>query len=100
MLQSLITDNGSPCGPPWNLTMDQSGNLYGVTGCDTAPGGNLFKLTPADGGWQYTDLHDFPEGNEGWYPWGGVVVDAAGNIYGTTEFGGNFSRGTVWEFTP
>ena len=100
LLQSLPSDNGSPCGPPWSLTMDQAGNFYGVTGCDTAPGGNAFKLTPSQGGWQYTDLHDFPEGNGGWDPWGGVVIDAAGNVYGTTEFGGNYSRGTVWEITP
>ena len=100
LLESFSNPNGDPCGPPWNLTMDQSGNLYGVTACDTAGNGNLFKLTRGQGTWQYTDLYDFRGGILGWYPWCGLVLDAAGKIYGSTEFGGTFSHGTVWQFTP
>ena len=99
VLESLYSNGGY--GPVWDLTMDQSGNFYGTTESDGPnQDGFLFKLTPTDGGYQYTDLYSFQGGNDGSGPEGGVVVDAAGNVYGTTAFGGSDSRGTIWEFTP
>jgi hypothetical protein len=65
----------------------------------------VFKLTPSNGSWIFTDLHDF-NGSEGNAPVGGVVFDASGNMYGTTSEGGTSSQGcnggcgTVWEITP
>jgi uncharacterized repeat protein (TIGR03803 family) len=91
-------------GPTDTPTMDTSGNLYGTVGLDNF--GNVFKLTPGRDGWTYTDLFDFSAGNfaDGFSPVGGVVLDADGNIYGTTALGGSESCGEgcgiVWEITP
>jgi len=99
LVYSLYSNGGY--GPFWNLTMDPAGNFYGTTSTDgPAQAGNVFQLTPTDGGWQYNDIHNFQQDNNGWDPEGGVVVDAAGNVYGTTAFGGSDSRGTIWEITP
>ena len=67
--------------------------------------GSVFKLTPQYGGWTYTDLHDFTGGTDGAYPYGGLVLDANGNLYGTTPRGGNPNYcfdgcGVVFEITP
>jgi uncharacterized repeat protein (TIGR03803 family) len=45
-------------------------------------------------------LHAFQGGTDGDVPWGGIVFDAAGNIYGTTLYGGTHGFGTVFELAP
>ena len=63
-------------------------------------GGVVFKLTPgAVGKWNYTILHTFSNGQDGILP-NGLIVDKAGNLYGTTLGGGTFGQGTVFEVTP
>jgi hypothetical protein len=92
-----------PEGP---LVMDAAGTFYGTTYNGGTGGGNVFKLTPTNDGWIYTDLHDF-NGPDGASPYSGVTLDANGNIYGTTAFGGDMVNcdppagcGVVWEITP
>lgn len=95
-----------PFGPGDTPTMDASGDLYATTGVDAF--GNVFELTPGSGGWTYTDLFDFSSSlfADGMMPVGGVVLDANGNIYGTTALGGSADPpcgegcGVVWEITP
>ncbi len=93
------------CGPEGNVAVDATGHLYGITSCDGANlNGSVFKLTPAMGRWTYTSLHDFTGGSDGGYPLGGITLDAHGNVYGTTERGGEdclpVGCGNVWEVTP
>jgi len=84
-----------------SLTMDANGNLYGTTKQDGAHGqGSVFKLTPSNGGWTETDLYDFTGGTDGGVPYGSVLVDANGNLYGTASQGGAKGYGVVWEITP
>jgi len=85
-------------GPTAAPTMDAAGNLYGTT-YETGLDGTVFKLTPSGGGWTYTDLHDF-NGQDGSLPIGTVLLDAQGNIYGTTSARSNSNYGEVWELTP
>lgn len=71
-----------------NLIFDKAGNLYGTT-YDDGPDpnhsyGTVFKLTPSNGTWIYTSLHDFTGGSDGGYPVGNLVFDANGNLFGTT----------------
>jgi uncharacterized repeat protein (TIGR03803 family) len=91
------------CGPRATLVMDGAGNLYGTTICDGAYFlGSVFELTPSDDGtWTLTSLHDFAGvHNDGTQPSSNVVIDANGNLYGTTIAGGAHGHGVVWEITP
>lgn len=92
----------SCCGVGANLVMDSAGNLYGTTEGDSEEQvyGTVFKLTPSNGGWVYTDLYDFTGGSDGAYPYSSIVIDSAGNLYGTASAGGANGDGTVWEITP
>ena len=86
--------------PAGTLAMDAAGNVYGAGTAGGAYGfGGVFKLTPSNGSWTYTSLHDF-SGNDGNYPNGSVTFDANGNLYGTTWIGGANGYGVVWEITP
>jgi uncharacterized repeat protein (TIGR03803 family) len=89
--------------PQGTLAVDNSGSLYGSTswggstqcfnGC-----GVVFQLAQSSGGWNVSVLHEFVESNDGWAPLGGVNLDAAGNVYGTTFSGpGSSGYGTVWQ---
>ena len=60
----------------------------------------MFKLTPNGSGWTFTDLYDFTGSNDGNVPYGGVAVDAEGDVFGTTSEGGSNNDGVVWEITP
>jgi len=93
---------GSTNGGPYaRLVMDATGNLYGTTAADGKHQlGSVFKLTPSNGVWTYTSLHDFTGGNDGEFPYGGVVLDPAGNLYGTAAEGGYSGNGVIYEITP
>jgi uncharacterized repeat protein (TIGR03803 family) len=97
-------DGGDPAA---QLTFDSSGNAYGTTvvgGSSTF--GTVFKLTPhSSGKWTETVLYSFLAGNDGKNPYGGVTLDAKGNLYGTTVSGGSGGTcsgdgcGTVFKLT-
>jgi uncharacterized repeat protein (TIGR03803 family) len=95
---------GSPDGanPTARLVPDASGNLYGTTAYGGKYGfGVVFKIDAATG--NETILHYFAGGTDGANPNAGVVRDAAGNLYGTTRYGGKgcYGRGcgTVFEIS-
>lgn len=107
-------DNSCPDGdlPLAGLTIDSQGNLYGTTqyggnaacefGC-----GVVFELSPPSvqgGAWSYTNLHTFCTSNEcadGANPrYGPLRFDKAGNLYGTTGYGGTKGYGIVYELSP
>jgi uncharacterized repeat protein (TIGR03803 family) len=90
-------------GAPVNgtLALDGAGNLYGTTGSSNKHDGIVFKLSPGQNGkWMKNTLHLFQGGADGDDPWAGVVLDAAGNIYGTTLYGGQYGYGIVFELVP
>ncbi len=82
------------------LIFDQSGNLYGTTAAGgSGKGGTVFELTPSNGSWTLNTLYSFTGGgNCG--PWGTVVMDGQGNLYGTTYCDGPYEWGTVFKLTP
>jgi len=100
-------DGGQPSG---GLIFDASGNLYGTTnfggsGSCNLGCGTVFKLTPSSGGWTESVLYTFTGGNDGREPYARLLSDSAGNLYGTTLFGGNVNSacstgcGTVFKLT-
>jgi uncharacterized repeat protein (TIGR03803 family) len=98
------SDGSEPFGP---LVRDAAGNLYGVAhaggdlscpdpeiqgnGC-----GTVFKLAKNGA---LTVLHTFAGGRDGSVPQAGLVMDAAGNLYGVTSVGGNHEFGTAFKIS-
>src|SRR5277367_2630531 len=107
------TDGSNPVA---SLISDKAGNFYGTTqlggsqtGCHINGCGTVFELSPqADGTWAEAVLYNFCSDYsnqicvDGEQPEAGLVVDAAGNLYGTTPLGGTtqFEGGTVFELSP
>jgi uncharacterized repeat protein (TIGR03803 family) len=83
--------------------VDEAGNLYGTTvygGSTNCGCGVVYKLGPGSGGtWTYDVLHTFV-GSDGAQPDANLVLDAKGNLYGTTATGGTGGGGVVFEVTP
>src|ERR1039458_7834107 len=82
--------------PQAGLIVDAAGNLYGTTNNGgTYTYGTVFELTPVAGG-GYTEkiLHNFTNGADGGNPQSGLILDGAGNLYGTTYVGGAYCCGT------
>jgi uncharacterized repeat protein (TIGR03803 family) len=90
------------CLPRADLAFDAKGNLYGTTSSGSSGScvyksnsgcGAVFELTPESGGtWTETTVHVFAGApNDGSIPVAGVVLDSAGNLYGTTQYGGSGS---------
>jgi uncharacterized repeat protein (TIGR03803 family) len=97
-----------------SLVIDNSGNLYGTTtaggdiaacpGQSGAPGGcgTVFELTPSNGVWNESVLHEFCSAancSDGESPVAGVTLDSKNNLYSTTRYGGKYGDGTVWQLS-
>jgi hypothetical protein len=102
-VQGGLGDGLTPVG---GLIIDQQGNLYGTTSLggsgpcillgSPAGCGTVYKLCPpAKKGQQWTEtiLYNFQGGTDGYFPWGDLVSDTDGNLYGATQFGGG--KGTT-----
>lgn len=125
--ESVLWDFGSVNNdglqPLAGLITDAGGNLYGTTSaggtfftfsvCDSGVscGGTAFELTPpstAGGSWTESVLWNFGNGSDGNSPEAGLIMDAGGNLYGTTTGGGTYAQsgpyenlyGTVFELSP
>jgi uncharacterized repeat protein (TIGR03803 family) len=109
VLHSFPSGSGDGWDLRSGLIFDGSGNLYGTTFHGGKQGaGTVFKLAPnMDGSWTESLLHRFnyARAGAGTNPYGSLIFDAAGNLYGSTLFGGAFNYcyggcGTVFELSP
>lgn len=84
------------------LITDKNGNMYGTTYNGGANGyGVVYELSPAgNGSWTETVLYSFQNTPDGANPINGLVMDASGNLYGTTFAGGPSGNGTFFQLSP
>ena len=90
-----FTGTGGDGSGPTGVVLDAQGNLYGTTNGGGAFGaGTVFKV---DTSGNETVLYSFAGSPDGASPVAGVVLDAQGNLYGTTNGGGAYGAGTVFK---
>jgi uncharacterized repeat protein (TIGR03803 family) len=101
ILHNFRGNNKDGCETWASLIFDATWNLYGTTRVGGAYNyGTVFELTPkGDGDWREKVLHSF-NGKDGYYPYASLILDAAGNLYGTTVWGGTYTFGTAFELMP
>ncbi len=99
----LLSFTGKETGwfPYAGLLLDGSGTLYGTTwyGGDAGGDGTVFKLFQSGGVWKEKVLHSF-SGGDGYEPWGTLIRDKNGALYGTTQAGGHWDVGVVFMLSP
>jgi uncharacterized repeat protein (TIGR03803 family) len=103
VLHHFTYDGKDGFNPVASLILDSWGNLYGTTlDGGTSDGGSVFELIrAADGSFTEKILHSFAfDGADGVNPYGALVADNSGNLYGTTSGGGLYGWGTVFELSP
>lgn len=82
------------------LTGTLSDTLYGtIFNASSDAYGEVYKFTRSGSGYNFVVLHGF-NSTDGANPWAGVTVDNHGNLFGTTEGGGSYDAGVIWEITP
>jgi uncharacterized repeat protein (TIGR03803 family) len=95
-------DGSDGQNPQGNLISDAEGNLYGTAlyggssncslGC-----GTVFELVNSSGSYTEKVLYSFTGGSDGASPFADLIMDSSGNLYGTTEYGGDSAKGVVFE---
>jgi len=110
----LYTFTGGEDGkfPTAGLVADREGNLYGATSAGGAgSGGVVFELSPSGGSWTYNLIYSLPNGDPQQFcfqpigdggcsgPWGTLLMDSAGNLYGASFANGAYQYGNVFELT-
>jgi uncharacterized repeat protein (TIGR03803 family) len=78
----------------------RNGHLYGAaTTGGTFGSGVVFELTPREGQWDFKTIYSFKGQVDGSFPYGALLFDASGNIFGTTYYGGANNIGSVYELS-
>ncbi len=96
-----FTGGADAVNPVAGVTLDALGNLYGTSSFGGANGvGAVYTLVHSQEGWRESVIYSFQGASDGQNPVGGVILDQAGNLYGTTFDGGDNGGGTVYELSP
>ncbi len=91
-------DGSEPVAP---VLFDAAGNLYGATlGAGPHNDGTVFQVQSSGGNWIFSLVYGFDQGRIYGGPNGNLLMDARGDIYGTTWSGGAFANGSVFKLTP
>jgi uncharacterized repeat protein (TIGR03803 family) len=104
-----FTGQAGGYGPVSPVILDGNGALYGTAAFGGQKEGlvgyfgTVFKLTPPAKGhtvWTYSEIYSFGGGTDGGFPVAGLVGDASGALYGTTQYAGTNNNGVVFKLTP
>lgn len=102
VLHSFNPTTGDGFEPYSGVTIDAAGNLYGTTLYGGYGWGTVYRLSVSAGKWRESIIHNFAYGNDGINPYGELIIDTAGNLYGTTWqslFGSTGGAGIVFKLT-
>jgi uncharacterized repeat protein (TIGR03803 family) len=100
VIHTFTGGNDGGGGSASRFLIDAAGSLYGVCTVGGANGfGTVYELSPSQGKWKFTTLYAFKDQPDGALPYGGVISDKAGNLYGTTYYAGVNDLGTVYKLT-
>jgi len=87
--------------PVASVTLGAAGTLYGTTSAGGEYGyGTVFQLVRSGTSWEETILHSFADGDDGGVPYGGLIANKSGSLYGSATEGGTGGGGTIFELTP
>ena len=96
----VFGQSGDGDEPYAGVIFDRAGNLYGTTASGGAHRqGAVYRLLRSGSSWTEQLLYSFQGGSDGAYPFAGVILDPAGNIYGNTCCNGSNASGTAFELT-
>ena len=92
-------DDGS--GPGARVTVDRSGNVYGMAPTGGTYGvGTIYKIHPHAGSWDFQVIHTFTGGADGTTGSAGRMLLQKGRLYGAATAGGLYGSGVVFQLTP
>jgi uncharacterized repeat protein (TIGR03803 family) len=92
-------DDGS--GPGARVTVDRSGNVYGMAPTGGTNGvGTIYKIHPHRGSWEFQVIHTFTGGADGATGSAGRMLLGRSGLYGAATTGGLYGSGVVFELTP
>lgn len=97
-----FTGGNDGCGGSAGAMVLRGGSLFGtVTSCGLDGQGLVYQLTPkTKAKWKFDILYSFKDEPDGGFPYGGLLFDAQGNIFGTTYYAGQNDAGAVYELSP
>jgi uncharacterized repeat protein (TIGR03803 family) len=96
-----FTGGADAVNPVAGVSLDSSGDLFGTSSFGGANGvGAVYQLVHSQEGYRESVIYSFQGLSDGQNPVGGVILDQAGNLYGTTFDGGDNGGGTVYELSP
>jgi uncharacterized repeat protein (TIGR03803 family) len=101
VIHAFTGRNDGAVGSLGPLLIDQSGNIYGIAELGGShQAGTAYKISPVGGMWVFKTIFAFRGSPDAGFPYGGLIPDQAGNLYGTTYYGGQFGLGSVYELRP
>jgi uncharacterized repeat protein (TIGR03803 family) len=102
ILHNFTGGDDGAVGGLGRLLVDRGGNLYGVTEVGGHYGaGTVYRVSRVTiNGWHFATLYAFRGQPDASSPYGGLVADGRGNLYGTTYFGGSAGAGAAYQLSP
>lgn len=102
VLHAFTGGNDGSSGSAGAMIFDAQGRLYGAATVGGAnQQGTVFRLTQnQNGGWNFRTLYSFKGQPDAGFPYGGLLLDAAGNLYGTSYYDGANDFGSVYQLAP